>query len=235
VEVQLAVLTEDIAGTAQVACLHRLAADATAREGSLPVQLRPARVDELPVVVSYDEALALAEHDPAATALLVGVGGDTLGLRTVDMEIDGQGLLVVGPPRSGRSSALLSTVEFALDRRWSVVVITPRRSPLRALEGRPNVHGVFADTAEPDQLRRALAATRGSRLLVVDRGHPDVGTDPADPAAVRGGLRRCAGNVVALGRLRPEVRQRAGDDADRGRRNRGLEPLADLAARNLRR
>jgi DNA segregation ATPase FtsK/SpoIIIE, S-DNA-T family len=168
VEVQLAVLTEDIAGTAQVACLHRLAADATAREGSLPVQLRPARVDELPVVVSYDEALALAEHDPAATALLVGVGGDTLGLRTVDVQIDGQGLLVVGPPRSGRSSALLSTVEFALDRRWSVVVITPRRSPLRALEGRPNVLGVFADTAEPDQLRRALAATRGSRLLVVD-------------------------------------------------------------------
>jgi S-DNA-T family DNA segregation ATPase FtsK/SpoIIIE len=168
VEVQLAMLTEDVAGTAQVARLQRLATDATAREGSLPVELRPARVDELPVTISFDEAQALAEHDPGATELLVGVGGDTLGLRTVDVQIDGQGLLVVGPPRSGRSSALLSTIEFALGRRWSVVVITPRRSPLRALEGRPNVLGVFADSAEPDRLRRALAVTRGSRLLVVD-------------------------------------------------------------------
>jgi DNA segregation ATPase FtsK/SpoIIIE, S-DNA-T family len=168
VEVQLALLSDDAAGTAQVARMQQLSAEASASEGELPAALRPRRVDELPVTISYPDALALADRKVAPSELLVGVGGDSLGLRTVDVLTDGQGLLVVGAPRTGRSSALLATVEFALAQSWSVVAVTPRRSPLRALEGRPNVLGVFADSTEPDQLRRILAGARGSRLFVID-------------------------------------------------------------------
>ncbi|MGH8824310.1 MAG: FtsK/SpoIIIE domain-containing protein [Jiangellaceae bacterium] len=168
VEVQVALLADDPAGTAQVAALQRLAAAATAGAGTRPTALRPSRVDDLPVTISYQDAVGLAEQMPVRTELLVGVGGDTLGLRTVDVTTDGQGFLVVGPPRSGRSSALLTMAEFALAQRWKVAVVAPRRSALRDLDGRAGVLGVFTDAADPADLRQALANVRGSRLLVVD-------------------------------------------------------------------
>ncbi|MGH8775803.1 MAG: FtsK/SpoIIIE domain-containing protein [Jiangellaceae bacterium] len=168
VEAQLALLTDDVAGTAQVAALQRLAADARARMAALPPGRRPRRVDELPVTITYADAMALADAPAARTELLVGVGGDTLGLRTVDVMTDGQGFLVVGPPRSGRSSALQTTVEFALAQGWQAVVVAPRRSPLRDLGERRGVLGVFTDASDPGDVRQALDRARGSRLLVVD-------------------------------------------------------------------
>lgn len=167
IEAQLALLTADPAGTAQVAALQRIAAEATARAGQLPVAHRPRRVDELPVTISYADAISLAERSPSGTELAVGVGGDTLSLRTLDVMTDGQGFLVVGPPRSGRSTALLTVIEYVLAQRWKVAVVAPRRSPLRDLAGRPGILGVFTDTAEPTQLREAIDV-RGRRMLVVD-------------------------------------------------------------------
>ncbi|HEX6196406.1 MAG TPA: FtsK/SpoIIIE domain-containing protein [Jiangellaceae bacterium] len=166
-EVQLALLTDDPAGTAQVAALKQIAAEAAQRAGTLPSSQRPARVDELPIAISYEDALALDEQPPGQTALVAGVGGDTLGLRTVDVLVDGPGFLVLGPPRSGRSSALQSTVEFALAARWQVVIVAPRRSPLRALERRRGVRGVFTGSSDAADVRAALEV-KGRRLLVVD-------------------------------------------------------------------
>jgi S-DNA-T family DNA segregation ATPase FtsK/SpoIIIE len=166
-EVHLALLTDDPSGVAQVAALKQIAAEAAERVGTLPQGRRPARVDELPVAISHSDALALTEQPPGPTELVIGVGGDTLGLRTIDVLIDGPGFLVLGSPRSGRSSALQATVEFALAARWQVVIVAPRRSPLRALEGRRGVVGVFTGASDVAEVRSALETGR-RRLLVID-------------------------------------------------------------------
>ena len=169
-EVQLALLDADPAGTAQVGALQRLAAEAAevlARTGELPAALRPRRVDDLPVALGYTEALALADRPLLPTELLVGVGGDTLALRTLDVLADGPGLLVIGAPRSGRSSVLLTAVTDAVSRGWNAVVVTPRRSPLRDLTRSRRITQLD-ETATPDDLRSALRAARAPRLLVID-------------------------------------------------------------------
>jgi S-DNA-T family DNA segregation ATPase FtsK/SpoIIIE len=167
VEVQLALVAADLAGTAQVAELQRLATSARELAGHVPGALRPRRVDDLPVVLSLADAVGLRDGVPGAGELLVGVGGDTLGPRSLDVTSDGPGLLVVGPQRSGRSTALLATTLDALDQGWRVTVVAPRRSPLRNLSERPGVRAVLTAEEPPDALRAALDS-RGPRLLVVD-------------------------------------------------------------------
>lgn len=166
-EVQTALLTADPAGTAQVAALQEVARRAATRAGHVPAAQRPRRVDELPLVVTLAEVQELRETAARPGELLVGVGGDTLASRGLDVADDGPGLLVVGPPRSGRSSALMATVEDALGRGWRVSVVAPRRSPLRELEGRRGVRAVLGADAPPDDLTAALDSS-GPRLLVID-------------------------------------------------------------------
>ena len=114
---QLALLTEDPSGPAQAAALRALAA-------AVPIGTRPARqVAALPVTVSLSALATTASP-------VIGVGGDELAAQPVDLS-DG-GWVVGGPPRSGRSTALL-TVLAQLD--LPVVAIAPRPSPLRALPG----------------------------------------------------------------------------------------------------
>jgi S-DNA-T family DNA segregation ATPase FtsK/SpoIIIE len=89
------------------------------------------------------------------TRVVLGVGGDEMLPVTVDLAE--AGLLIAGPPRSGRSSALL-TVAGQLDLR--LVAVAPRPSPLRDLPG------CHTDRDSPD----ALAALIGDApvALVVD-------------------------------------------------------------------
>lgn len=196
IELQIALLSADPAGPAQVAGLQRLAAAASARTGVVPTARRPQRVDELPVMISSTDALALADRPPGDGELVVGVGGDTLSLRALDVMSDGQSFLVVGPPRSGRSTALLSMVEFALANRWRAVIVAPRRSPLRDLQGRTGVHGVFVDSTDPPQVRQALDV-RGSRLLVID-DYDLLGADHPIAAAAEDYLKSIRDSVDAL-------------------------------------
>jgi len=167
VEIQLALLDPDASGTAQVAALQRLATAARERAGQLPAARRPARVDELPAVLRWADALAMREGAAEPNELLVGVGGDSLEVRHHDVESDGLGYLVVGPQRSGRSTALLATLSDALATGWKVTVVAPRRSPLRDLAGTPGVRAVLTGDSTPDELRAALDS-RGRRLLVID-------------------------------------------------------------------
>lgn len=196
-EVQLALLDADPAGTAQVRALQQVAADAHARAGRIPPSLRPARVDELPVTIAWKDALALRDGVP--TGLLVGVGGDTLTVREHVADLDGPGYLVVGPQRSGRSSALLVAAQDALDAGWSVTVVAPRRSPLRDLDGVRRVQAVLTADSTADELRTALD-TRGRRLLVID-DFEVLGAEHALAAAAEEYLKaiRDSGDVLAVG------------------------------------
>ncbi len=139
---QIALLTEDPSGPAQACALRALAACAS-------VATRPPRrVAALPLTVTLGDL-------PPTRAPVIGVGGDELERQPVDLA-DG-GWVVGGPPRSGRSTALL-TVLSQLD--LPVIAIAPRPSPLRALAG------CLTDVTDARAL--ALRLTDGPVAVVVD-------------------------------------------------------------------
>jgi S-DNA-T family DNA segregation ATPase FtsK/SpoIIIE len=171
-ESQIGLLDPDPAGPAQVAALQRIARGCVARYGRLTRARRPLHVDELPVRVTYDEALALDPEFTAPSVLwaLVGAGGDELAPVGADLLGDGPGFVVAGPPRSGRSTALCTMVKSLLDPKIGlvpVVLVTPRRSPLAALAGRPGVLAVLDGTAEAADLEAAIG-TEHRYVVVVD-------------------------------------------------------------------
>ncbi|MCU1673749.1 MAG: cell division protein FtsK/SpoIIIE, partial [Frankiales bacterium] len=83
------------------------------------------------------------------------VGGDEL--LPVDVDLVDGGFVIGGPPRSGRSSSLL-TLARSLDRR--LVAVAPRPSPLRELPG------CHTDREAPYELEALLA--EGPYALLVD-------------------------------------------------------------------
>jgi S-DNA-T family DNA segregation ATPase FtsK/SpoIIIE len=174
-ESQIGLLSDDTSGTGQVATVHALAKLCQDRYGRLPRALRPMHVDELPVRVGYDEALAL-EPDflpPSSLWALVGVGRDDLSPVGIDLMADGPGFVIGGPARSGRSTALRTIAHSLLDPAIAgglvpVVVIAPRRSPLRLLAGRPGVLGVLDATATADDLEDLLEHEHRYVILVDD-------------------------------------------------------------------
>ncbi|QXJ22092.1 cell division protein FtsK [Actinomadura graeca] len=174
-ESQIGLLSDDPSGTSQVAALQEISRAAVARYGRLPRRQRPLHVDELPVRVTYREAMALDADFLAPSALwaLVGVGGDTLAPVGVDLLNEGPGFAVAGPPRSGRSTTLRTIVHSLLDPAVGgglvpVVLITPRRSPLRLLAGRPGVLGVLTASSEVIDLEKAIGEEHRYAVIVDD-------------------------------------------------------------------
>jgi S-DNA-T family DNA segregation ATPase FtsK/SpoIIIE len=140
VEVQLAVLGDDPSGRAQAGELARLAencrhadrraaagrrASADANAAADPDDLAPLRVRPLPPSLSV-HSLEPRPSGPLWTP--IGVGGDDA--RAVGLELAAGGLLVAGPPGSGRSTALAAVVAWHLGRGAEVAVVAPPRSPL---------------------------------------------------------------------------------------------------------
>ncbi|MDX6250108.1 MAG: segregation ATPase FtsK/SpoIIIE, family [Kribbellaceae bacterium] len=166
-ETQVALLTEDDDGTAQVAALHQIGAQATP-QSEIPRELRPFRVDALPASIDVAAALDLATQPLRPTEVLVGVGGDDLGVRTFDAFEHGPGLVIVGPPRSGRSTTLLTMIDSITSRGWQVVAVVPRRSPLRDLVGAPGVIGVFGADADAEKVREVLDGLPSPFAVVID-------------------------------------------------------------------
>jgi DNA segregation ATPase FtsK/SpoIIIE, S-DNA-T family len=169
-EVQIALLTADPAGPAQLAALRSLVDGARLRRSGRPPRHRPIRVDPLPPAVSVFDALSLGATTAEAAGLwaLIGVGGDQLRPIGVDLSADGPGFLVVGAPRSGRSTALITMTESLLRSGRSVCLVAPRRSPLSSLADHPGVTACLDATATDEQARRAVSSTGASTVVVVD-------------------------------------------------------------------
>ncbi|NEA31515.1 FtsK/SpoIIIE domain-containing protein [Streptomyces sp. SID13031] len=166
-ETQVALLAEDDDGTAQVAALHQIGAQATP-QSEIPRQLRPFRVDALPASIEVAAALELAAAPLRPTEVLVGVGGDDLDVRAFDAFEHGPGLVVVGPPRSGRSTTLMTMIDSVTSQGWQVVAVAPRRSPLRDLVGAPGVACVFGADADAEMVREVLDGLTSPFAVVVD-------------------------------------------------------------------
>ncbi|MEV6893138.1 FtsK/SpoIIIE domain-containing protein [Kribbella sp. NPDC051137] len=167
-ETQVAVLAAG-GGSEQVGAIRAIAAEAVERDAKMPAARRPFKVAELPSSVEFAQAY---ERVPAAERRpqwgLIGLGGDEGGAIGVDLAGVGSSYAVLGPPGSGRSNALSCLAVSLLAGGSSLIVITPRESPLRMLARHPNV--VLMSQADPaeDVLRGTLDQVPGPKVVVID-------------------------------------------------------------------
>jgi S-DNA-T family DNA segregation ATPase FtsK/SpoIIIE len=169
-EAQIALLDADPSGVAQVAALRRIGEQARQRHGRPPAQQRPLRVDALPPRITIAETYRLDPDfvPPSPMWALAGAGGDQLAPQGIDVRDEGPGVVVAGPARSGRSTTLLTMARSLIAAQTPILVITPRRSPLRALEGTPGVVGVLGADFDVDFLRAELNPLDRYVVLVDD-------------------------------------------------------------------
>jgi DNA segregation ATPase FtsK/SpoIIIE, S-DNA-T family len=161
-ENQIALLCDDPSGPAQVAALQALARAAKEITAEPPM-----RVDALPMRITVAQTLDLAPSfkPPSPLWALLGAGGDSLAPLGVDLLAHGPGAVIAGPPRSGRSSALLTATQSLLSRGIPTVLVTPRRSPLCTLVDAP---GVLAVLDANGDLNEAVAGQERYVVIVDD-------------------------------------------------------------------
>jgi S-DNA-T family DNA segregation ATPase FtsK/SpoIIIE len=106
----------------------------------------------------------------------MGVGGDEQALLGIDLAQHGPGFTVAGPPRTGRSTALVGLVRGLLAAGTPVCALTPRPSPLREVSGPTHVE-------DADALVRFLNTANGPLVVVADDAELLVGSPVADVLA----------------------------------------------------
>ncbi|MBY8888583.1 cell division protein FtsK [Streptomyces sp. PTM05] len=199
VETHVAMLTQDPSGQAQAAALATIGQWAKGRWADVPRSRMPFRVDVLPNRISFEEAWELRDPGDRAVAspmwALTAVGGDQLLALGPDLATGSPAFVVAGPPRSGRSTVLLTMTRSLLSVGTQVILAAPRRqSPLRRLKNAPGVVGYFTgEDISSEELREALERVHGPAVLLVDDAEL---------------LRNCEANEV----LTSLVRRSAGKD-----------------------
>jgi DNA segregation ATPase FtsK/SpoIIIE, S-DNA-T family len=145
IEMQFALLDGDASGPAQVAALHRIALRADDRDRAVPESARPQPIAVLPAHVSLSSVTkdSDAPSETGRPVALVGVGGDRLTPQLIDLTRSGPGFLVAGPPRSGRSNALVVMARSLAGQGCSVVAVTARPSPLTNLRDEPRIAAIL--------------------------------------------------------------------------------------------
>jgi S-DNA-T family DNA segregation ATPase FtsK/SpoIIIE len=169
-EAQVALLDPDPSGPAQVAALQAIGRAAAERYRDVPRSMRPLRVDALPPRVTAAEALRLDPElvPPSPLWALIGAGGDALGPVGVDLLQTSPGFVIAGPPRSGRSTVLETMTRSLVGRGVPVALVTPRRSPLRALATLEGVLGVLGVESEDVGLLDKLLDGLDRHVVLVD-------------------------------------------------------------------
>jgi S-DNA-T family DNA segregation ATPase FtsK/SpoIIIE len=171
VEVQVAVLptgsaAPDTSGAGQASAIGAIARELTRRHAGIPAHRGPYRLRQLPDQIDYERAAASARRDGPLWAL-VGVGGDA----AVGMGIDlgrTPTFMIAGSPRSGVSTALLTMARSLLESGTELLVLAPRRSPVRDLAGREGVTEVITDADVPrERLEEAMRGMKGAAGAVL--------------------------------------------------------------------
>ena len=137
------------------------AVTAIAAATSLPGSGGPAPIGALPICVPVGEVTSAAQVAARPWLLPVGVGEQAL--RPVGLELhDGEHALVAGPPRSGRSSALLAiaTGFRVAAPHGRIVALASSRSPLRSAD--------VELAADAERAVASLERAGGPALLLVD-------------------------------------------------------------------
>ena len=130
-EVQVPLLAADTSGTAQLAVLREIGAEQR-RHFDQDSPRAPLRLQPLPIRMGFKEALELPRSGDGN--ILVGVTGDRhVGVYMRLGETSGH-LVVAGPNRSGRSTALATVASSAARSGLTTVLVSPRMSePVRAV------------------------------------------------------------------------------------------------------
>ncbi|MBE1456025.1 S-DNA-T family DNA segregation ATPase FtsK/SpoIIIE [Nocardiopsis terrae] len=165
-EAQFALLTEDVSGAAQAAELESLAAFTRRRfpEGAEPA---PFRVDVLPELLTLQDTEPYLKGPLRPMWALLGVGGNELTAVGTDLAATPT-FLVSGPPKSGRSSMLLTMAQSLIIGGSELLVVAPRASPLSSLRDHASVPA-YLDSGEPklSELHEALGKMEGETAVVV--------------------------------------------------------------------
>jgi DNA segregation ATPase FtsK/SpoIIIE, S-DNA-T family len=153
--VQLAIVGASPSRAEQATAVARIAA----RARPAPSRRPPIRVRPLPVHVRRSEL-------PAARGRVrLGLGGHDAQPITADLFAGSGRLLVSGPARSGRSTALHTLLLEAVDNGIPVVVAAPWRSPLAGVAAQNDITILAPDDPRGSECRLEL----GDRtLLLVD-------------------------------------------------------------------
>ena len=108
----------------------------------------------------------------APPTVCLGVGGDAATPICVDLTVQASRLLVVGPPRSGRSNVLEVLARQLTERDRQVAIVAGRRSPLQALSAERGVH--------------LLSHADDRRFVDLRRAHPDLAVIIDDAESLEG-------------------------------------------------
>lgn len=196
-EVQLALLVADPSGPAQAARATTLGA------ASAPAsRMLPSRFVGLPDSVDLEQissAEEVGQRDHGrAHGLILGLGGDDAGVLRVWQEPSvSRSLIICGPPRSGRTTALLTLVHQLLEV-GPVIWVAGAAAP-------PDLPGgvVVLPWEDADAIRHAVLSHPAAALVIDDL--EQVLSDPVEDLALEH-LRRCrdgallvAGSTAELG------------------------------------
>ncbi|MFF3564001.1 FtsK/SpoIIIE domain-containing protein [Streptomyces sp. NPDC002574] len=156
-------------GTEQAEALRSIGETARKRDARVPQARRPFQIASLPRSVEFAETY---DKVPAASRRplwgLLGVGGDSGEPVGADLAGSSSVFGVLGPAGSGRSNALASLAVSLLAGGTSLVVLTPRESPLRALARHATARVLTEPDPSADDVRAALDALPGPRVVMVD-------------------------------------------------------------------
>ena len=168
VEMQVAVLADDISGAGQNAALREIAARHAERDAATPGGLRPFRLEELPAVAPYDEAVRQAVRAAADRIaegwLPLGLGGDDLALAGLDLSGSAVAVLA-GPPTSGRTSLLRFVAAACREARLPVLALCPLPSALSRDLG---ADALVTDGLDEEALVARFRELPGGTVLMVD-------------------------------------------------------------------
>ena len=201
-ELQIALLDPDPSGAAQVLALQSMAKAIAASASDVDPALLPDPIGVLPRRVRLAHLAAELERPRAGGLVaLLGIGGDRLGPEYLDLAALG-GFLVAGPPRSGRSNALVVLARSILLQGGRVCALTARPSPLARLAGIPGVVGVFDGRSAGAELAAALAEESSRQRLAVLVDDAELIADPSVHETLTAFARRArdhASTLVAAG------------------------------------
>jgi S-DNA-T family DNA segregation ATPase FtsK/SpoIIIE len=168
-EIQVALLAPGATGQEQAEALRAIGAEATRRDAGLPAGRRPVRIGTLPAKVEFTAAYEKVPEELRRPQWgLLGLGGDDVAPVGVDFAGSSSAFVVAGPPGSGRSTTLASLAVSLLSSGTRLVVLTPRESPLRALNGHPRVRLLSAQSPTAQELAAALGTGSEPRVVLVD-------------------------------------------------------------------
>ncbi|GAA2680080.1 FtsK/SpoIIIE domain-containing protein [Streptomyces lunalinharesii] len=168
-ELQVALLGPGSTGQEQAEALRAIGKTATTRHAKVPTGRRPFRVGVLPARVDFKEAYdkVPAERRRPLWALL-GLGGDDVAPVGVDFADKAPTFVVAGPPGTGRSTTLASLGVSLLAGGTKIVAVTPRESPLRALDQHPQARVLARTNPSAEELRGAIEELGGPAVVLVD-------------------------------------------------------------------